>query len=131
MPKKVFTDELKAAFLAAVKVNMDKGWSVSSAYRQAAAEYAQEGKPVPSRAVFYRWLRSANRPTSPTGPTYAKPTGPGEPEPEGPEGQPEESPELDDYTARLEMMVRLYRRRSEADVDAVCDCLLPDLLEEE
>ena len=146
MARKKFTDEQKAAFMTAVHEYMDKGWSAGSAYKQVAAEYQQEGKEVPEQATFYRWLArdkresggegadAANRPTcptSPTGPTYAKPTGPGEPEPEGPEGPPGETPELDDYTRRLEMMVRLYRTRSEAAVDAVCDRLLPELAEEE
>ena len=125
---------------------MAKGWSAGSAYKQVAAEYQQEGKDFPEKSHFYRWLErekresggegadAANRPTcptSPTGPTDAEPTGPGEPEPEGPEGQPGETPELDDYTRRLELMVRLYRTRSEAAVDAVCDRLLPELAEEE
>ena len=146
MARKKFTDEMKAAFMTAVHGYMDKGWSAGSAYKQIAAEYQQEGKEVPEKSHFYRWLArekresggegadAANRPTcptSPTGPTDAEPTGPGEPEPEGPEGQPGESPELDDYTHRLELMVRLYRRRTEADVDAVCDYLLPGLSEEE
>ena len=30
----------------------------------------------------------------------------------------EAAPELDDYTARLQMMVLLYRRRSDSDCDA-------------
>ena len=139
MARKKFTDEMKAVFMAAVHGYMAKGWSAGSAYKQIAAEYQQEGKEVPEKSHFYRWLerekresggKAANRPTcptSPTGLTYAEPTGPGEPEPEGPEGQPGETPELDDYTRRLEMMVRLYRTRSEADVDAVCDQLLPGL----
>ncbi len=146
MAKKRFTDEQKAAFMTAVHGYMDKGWSAGSAYKQVAAEYQQEGKEVPEKNTCYNWLArekresggegadAANRPTcptSPTGLTYAKPTGPGEPKPEGPEGPPGESPELDDYTRRLEMMVRLYRTRSEADVDAVCDQLLPDLCAEE
>ena len=42
----------------------------------------------------------------------------------------EAAPDLD-YTHRLEMMVRLYRTRSEAAVDAVCDRLLPELADEE
>ena len=37
----------------------------------------------------------------------------------------------DDYTRKLEAMLRLYRCRTEADVDAVCDRLLPELAEEE
>ena len=60
-------------------------------------------------------------------------------ETEAPETDPEaeaedqaEDPEAaEDYTSRLEMMVRLYRRRSERDVDAVCDRLLPELATEE
>ena len=148
MARKKFTDEMKAAFMTAVHGYMAKGWSAGSAYKQVAAEYQQEGKDVPEKSHFYRWLErekresggegegadAANRPTcptSPTGPTDAEPIGPGEPEPEGPEGQPGETPELDDYTARLEMMVLLYRRRSESDCDAVCDRLLPELAGEE
>lgn len=142
MARKKFTDEMKAVFMAAVHGYMGKGWSAGSAYKQVAAEYQQEGKDVPEKSHFYRWLErekresggegadAANRPTcptSPTGPTDAEPIGPGEPEPEGPEGQPGVSPDLDDYVRKLEAMLRLYRRRTEADVDAVCDCLLPDL----
>ena len=150
MARKKFTDEMKAAFMTAVHGYMAKGWSAGSAYKQAKAEFRQEGKPVPDRAVVYRWLarekresanldgpdgqvglvgRRGNRSGDPRGTDVenAEPIGPGESEPEGPEGQPGETPELDDYTSRLEMMVRLYRTRSEAAVDAVCDCLLPDL----
>ena len=54
---KPFDAVLKAVFLAAVKVHLAKGWTVSSAYQQAKAEFQQEGKPVPDRAVVYRWLR--------------------------------------------------------------------------
>lgn len=41
-----------------------------------------------------------------------------------------EVPETDDYTRRLELIVKLYRTRSEAACDAVCDELLPELLTE-
>lgn len=142
MARKKFTDEMKAAFMTAVHEYMAKGWSAGSAYKQVAAEYQQEGKEVPEKNTCYNWLArekresggegadAANRPTcptSPTGPTDAEPIGPGEPEPEGPEGQPGVSPDLDDYVRKLELMLRLYRRRTEADVDAVCDQLLPGL----
>ena len=167
MARKKFTDEMKAAFMTAVHKYMDKGWSAGSAYKQVAAEYQQEGKDVPEKSHFYRWLerekresanldgpdgqvglvgRRGNRSGDPRGTDVenaeteeaardpednAEPTGPGEPEPEGPEGPPGETPELDDYTRRLELMVRLYRTRSEAAVDAVCDRLLPELAGEE
>lgn len=37
----------------------------------------------------------------------------------------------DDYTHRLELIVKLYRTRSEAACDAVCDRLLPELYADE
>ena len=54
---KPFDAVLKAAFLAAVKFHLAKGWTVNSAYQQAKADFQQAGKPVPDRAVVYRWLR--------------------------------------------------------------------------
>ena len=140
MARKKFTDEQKAAFLAAVHEYVAKGWSAGSAYKQVAAEYQQEGKEVPEKNTCYNWLardkresggKAANRPTcptSPTGPTNAEAEADADADPEGTAG---ESSELDDYTHRLEMIVRLYRTRSEAAVDAVCDRLLPELAGEE
>ena len=42
----------------------------------------------------------------------------------------EETPDPD-YTRRLELMCRLYRSRSEYNIDSLCDYLLPDLCAEE
>ena len=139
MARKKFTDEQKAAFMTAVHGYMDKGWSAGSAYKQVAAEYQQEGKEVPNHANFYRWLarEGANldgqdgqdRLDGQRGNLSGDPRGAeADADPEGTAG---ESSELDDYTHRLEMIVRLYRTRSEAAVDAVCDRLLPELAEEE
>ena len=162
---KPFDADLKALFLAAVKVHLAKGWSITSAYQQAKAEFQQEGKPVPDRAVVYLWLRQEGafprtRRTGRTGRTGRTNAGTeaAEPETEDPEaegteaageaaevdgadqvdtvdevdevdGADGEAPgeAADDYVRKLEAMVRLYRRRTEADVDAVCDCLLPGL----
>ena len=146
MAKKKFTDEMKAEVLKKAKPYLISGWNLKSIYRQLEAEYQSEGKELISWWSFYplaTQLRleleaegkiSANLSDGSDGSDgsdSAEPIGPGEPEPEGPEGQPGETPELDDYTSRLEMMVRLYRTRSEAAVDAVCDRLLPELAEEE
>ena len=140
MAGKKFTDEQKAEVLKKAEPYLISGWNLKSIYRQLEAEYQSEGKELISWWSFYplaTQLRleleaegkiSANLSD---GSDSAEPIGPGEPEPEGPEGQPGETPELDDYTRRLEMMVRLYRTRSEAAVDAVCDRLLPELAEEE
>ena len=146
---KPFDAGLKAAFLAAVRVHLAKGWSINSAYQQAKAEFQQEGKPVPDRAVVYRWLRQEGAfprtgrtgRTSRTGRTNAEDEAEAAGEAaeddganlsDGSDGAEDEAaePETDDYVRKLEAMLRLYRRRTEADVDAVCDCLLPGLLEE-
>ena len=128
MSRKKFTDEMKAAFMTAVHGYMDKGWSAGSAYKQVAAEYQQDGKEVPEKNTCYNWLArekresggegadAANRPTCPT-----SPTGPTKAEAEEPA---EAAPELDDYTRKLEAMLRLYRRRTEADVDAEYERIL-------
>jgi len=127
---KPFDAELKAAFLAAVKVHLAKGWTTNSAYMQAKADFMAEEKPVPDKKSCYHWLAaeknagSVNRPSSPSGPAIAE-------EPEADDAQEEAAPEMDDYTRRLELMVLLYRRRSDSDCDAVCDRLLPELTEEE
>ena len=148
MPKKKFTDEMKAAFMTAVHGYMDKGWSAGSAYKQVAAEYQQEGKEVPEKNTCYNWLAREKRESGGEGADAANRANL-----DGPDGQdgldgqrgnlsgdprgadaaadPEESASDPDYTRRLEMMVRLYRTRSEAAVDAVCDRLLPELAEEE
>lgn len=156
---KPFDADLKALFLAAVKIHLAKGWSITSAYQQAKAEFLQEGKPVPDRAVVYLWLRQEGafprtRRTGRTGRTGRTNAGTeaAEPETEDPEAEGTEAAgeaaEVDganlsdgsdsadgeapgeaddDYVRKLEAMLRLYRRRTEADVDAVCDCLLPGL----
>ena len=145
MARKKFTDEQKAAFMTAVHGYMDKGWSAGSAYKQVAAEYQQEGKEVPEKSHFYRWLArekresggegadAANRPTDPAAEpeeAEAADLSDGSDQSDGSDGAGTEAPDPD-YTRRLEMMVRLYRTRSEAAVDAVCDRLLPELAEEE
>ena len=123
---KPFDAELKALFLAAVKVHLAKGWTVNSAYQQAKADFQQEGKPVPDQWTCRRWLAAEGvfprtRRTGRTGRTGRTNAGAEAAEPET----------ADDYVRKLEAMLRLYRRRTEADVDAVCDCLLPDLCAEE
>ena len=146
MARKKFTDEQKAAFMTAVHEYMDKGWSAGSAYKQVAAEYQQEGKEVPEKNTCYNWLAREKRESGGKAANRANLDGPdgqdgldgqrgnlsGDPRGADAAADPEEAaPELDDYTARLEMIVRLYRTRSEAAVDAVCDRLLPELAGEE
>lgn len=93
------------------------------AFANACRRIRAEGGRVPAYVTFCRKLlgkkeessqaepgpSSPSSPTSPNGPSKAKP---------GPSG---------DYQERLELIVRLYRTRSETAVDAVCDRLLPEL----
>ena len=53
---KTYGTELKAAFLSAVKGKLAEGWSVYRAYRQVAADHAQEGKAAPGLSACYSWL---------------------------------------------------------------------------
>ena len=93
------------------------------AFANACRRIRAEGGRVPAFRTFIRKLYSGKEesaageessqaepgpssPTSPNGPSKAKP---------------------DDYQERLELIVRLYRTRSETAVDAVCDRLLPEL----
>ena len=138
MAKKKFTDEMKAAFMTAVHGYMAKGWSAGSAYKQIAAEYQQEGKEVPEKSHFYRWLEREKResanldgPDGQDGLDGQRGNLSGDPRGADAAADPEESASDPDYTHRLELIVRLYRTRSEAAVDAVCDRLLPELAEEE
>ena len=152
MARKKFTDEQKAEVLKKAEPYLISGWNLKSIYRQLEAEYQSEGKELISWWSFYplaTQLRleleaegkiSANRanldgPDGQDGLDGQRGTLSGDPRgaeaDADPEGTAGESSELDDYTARLEMIVRLYRTRSEAAVDAVCDRLLPELAEEE
>ena len=96
------------------------------AFANACRRIRAEGGRVPAFRTFIRKLYSGKEesaageessqaepgpssPTSPNGPSKAKP---------GPSS---------DYRKRLELIVRLYRTRSETAVDAVCDLLLPEL----
>ena len=120
-----FDDELKAAFLALVLDNLEHDWTVNRAYEKAADDFRAQGKRVPDKKTCYNWLRQEGRISGAKKRNRAA-------RPTDPAAEPEEAaPELDDYTRRLEMMVRLYRTRSEAAIDAVCDRLLPELAEEE
>lgn len=123
-----WSKEQKQEFWAAFVRHRDEGCNIREAWQRAYADFRAEGKIAPGLQTFGNWYRkamasteNANRPTCPS-----SPSGPSIAEPDAEEAAP-----ADDYTQRLEMMVRLYRRRSEADVDAVCDCLLPDLCAEE
>lgn len=104
------------------------------AFANACRRIRAEGGRVPSFKTLLRKL--GKRRGSPTAqesaqesasPTDAGPIGPGMPEPRGPEGPLGDTPVLDDYRSRLELVVRLYRTRSESACDAVCDRLLPEL----
>lgn len=91
------------------------------AFANACRRIKADGGRVPSFKTLLRKLgrtkdpaqaqeqEQPSSPSSPTSPSKAKP---------GPSG---------DYQERLELIVRLYRTRSETAVDAVCDRLLPEL----
>lgn len=146
-----WTREQKQDFWAAFVRHRDEGCSIKEAWSRAYADFRAEGKIAPGLRTFANWYRkamagaglsdesadAANNRTHRTYRTYKENAGTDEAARDAAEVANEEAEEAeeaapaDDYTQRLEMMVRLYRTRSEAAVDAVCDRLLPELAEEE
>ena len=97
------------------------------AFANACRRIRAEGGRVPSFKTLLRKLGRTKdpaqepeqeQPASPESPTRpTRPTRQASPKNQAP----------DDYRSRLELVVRLYRTRSESACDAVCDRLLPEL----
>ena len=139
------TEDQKRVFVDTyLRYRADGSLSRYAAFKAAKMELTAAHRLVPSWSTFQKWLREGEQAAAQDS---ADAEAPGadqdgaadQVETEAPETDPEaeaedqaEDPEAAaDYTSRLEMMVRLYRRRSERDVDAVCDRLLPELATEE
>ena len=155
MAKSKYTDELKQEVLKKAEPYLVLGWKLRSIHRQLNAEYQAEGKEMISWCTFYPLAKAmleelkaegkigadgaeaVNNKAHRTYRTYKENAGPDEAardveeaeEDQGEEPEPED--DGGEYVRTLEDMLRLYRRRTEADVDAVCDRLLPGLLAEE
>ena len=143
-----YTDELKQEVLKAAEPYLIQGWNLRTIHKQLEAEYQNEGKEMISWWSFYPLAKAMLEELKAEGKISADTDGPdgqdgldGRAESEEPSEAAEapdeaaEEPEAEDdggeYVRTLEDMLRLYRRRTEADVDAVCDRLLPGLLAEE
>ena len=152
MAKAKYTDELKQEVLKKAEPYLIQGWNLRSIHRQLEAEYQNEGKEMISWWSFYplaKAMLEELKAEGKIGDANADQNGgngenggngdagteePDEAAEEAEEDQGEEPEAEDDggeYVRTLEDMLRLYRRRTEADVDAVCDRLLPGLLAEE
>ena len=161
MVKSKYTDELKQEVLKAAEPYLIQGWNLRTIHKQLEAEYQAEGKEMISWWSFYPLAKAMLEELKAEGKISADTDGPdgsasaeatagqadaGTEEPSEAAEEPDEAdeeaeedqgedPETEDdggeYVRTLEDMLRLYRRRTEADVDAVCDRLLPGLLAEE
>ena len=97
----------------------------TEAFANACRRIRAEGGRVPSFKTLLRKLggtkapaQEQEQPASPESPTRpTRPTRQASPKNQAP----------DDYRSRLELVVRLYRTRSESACDAICDRLLPEL----
>ncbi|MBQ9502878.1 MAG: hypothetical protein IJU70_12025 [Lentisphaeria bacterium] len=115
-----YTDEQKKEFLDAIAA---QGCGVEKAYKLVKEGWKAAGKRVPNINTIYNWRKTVRQ---------ASPAAPSEPAPaEAEPTAPEEAAKNSDaeYTKDLELVVRLYRTRSEKSIDAVCDRLLPDLVD--
>ena len=151
--RRAITTEEQTAAMTAIKPYLEQGWTFYSAYRQVAADYQLEGKTIPAEVTMRRWCKKAGwtgngdrelvrmntERTEGTEGTEAAGTDEAARDPEEADAETDEAAENPedipgpraDYTRRLELVVRLYRTRTEDTVDAVCDELLPELIEEE
>ena len=125
-----FDEQLKADFFKAFLVHRDEGCSIRNAYRKAREDFLNAHKLAPSLATFASWYNKAmgqersENAGKPAAPEKEQGTGSLPSEASAAEGPTEPAA---DYTGRLEMIVRLYRTRSEGAIDALCDYLLPEL----
>jgi len=124
--KRVFVDTY-------LRYRADGSISRYAAFKAAKMELTAAHRLVPSWSTFQKWLREGiNADADQTADQDSVETEAPETDPEAEAEDQAEDPEAAaDYTYRLELMVRLYRRKSERDVDAVCDRLLPELATEE
>ena len=131
-----FDEQLKADFFKAFLAHRDEGCRVREAYRKAREDFLNAHKLAPSLATFTSWYNASMGRTKhtenagkPAAPEKEQGTGSLPSEASAAEGPTEPAAAVGetDYTARLEMIVRLYRTRSEGAVDALCDYLLPEL----
>lgn len=141
MARKHYSDEFKQKFfdLFLKYRDHDSEPSVRGAFEMAKKEYSASGSelPAPGWDTFKNWYIARMRPPKkggdPTQKTEAPPTvAPVETSAPAtaPESAPEPAAEPSDIVERMKVMLRLYRRRSEADIDTVCDRLVPELFEE-
>ena len=117
--------EEKDAVMAAMRNYLDQNWSFNGAYNQVKADFQVEGKTVPADNTVRRWFAQAEPVSAPSDPAPAQSPS----SPSSPSGPSIASPDI--YTHRLELVIKLYRTRSEASCDAICDELLPELLTQE
>ena len=101
-----------------------KGCGIKEAYRLVKKEFEAQGRSVPSIVSIYNWRRAAAE-----APAEEEPAAEAPAEAFGPDGGVVLQGGDAEYTRNLELVVRLYRTRSESAVDAVCDRLLPDLID--
>lgn len=130
--RKISSEE-KSSVMTAMQNYLDQNWSFNSAYNQVKADFLAEEKSVPAPETVRRWFQAGRTESSEA--------------PETPVAPPETPDPVDSvpirthpypsvqapaaYTRRLELIVKLYRLRSEDSIDAVCDELLPELLTQE
>lgn len=89
------------------------------AYRNACKKIKAQGGRVPSYKTLIKKMKGS----------AATPATPATPKTEEPEQNTttKTTTKKADYQERLEMIVKLYRRRAEKDCDEICDKLLPEL----
>jgi len=153
MGKLRYNAEAKQAFFDAFLTYRNAGETFVAAYSRARADFNAAHRLAPNLFTFRKWYKDAMKGKQ-AKPEEAAETAPEEtaaetaaaaeeiPEEGSAEPEVEEVPDEvlaqdeeaiqppDDYTARLELICRMYRTHSEESRDAICDYLLPELWQE-
>ena len=137
-----YSKEAKQAFFDAFLTYRNAGETFVGAYSHARSDFNAAHKLAPNLWTFRKWYKEAmtgkNAKTEEPEETAAETEAAAEDIPEEASDKPkaEEVPDEeaiqppDDYTARLELICRMYRTHSEESRDAICDYLLPELWQE-
>ena len=139
MSNRKISAEEKAEMIDKIQNYLDNGWTLGSSINQVRAEIQDSGRTVPAEQTLRNWMKEPEKnpvaesePATDTTDTTDKTNETPAAEAEDPAEEAEETAAAStDYVRRLELICRLYRGRGEAECDAVCDEILPELYGEQ
>ena len=109
---RILTKEERTEFCELFMMFRDAGESRINSYRKAKNDFISQGKNYPSCGTLMNWIKKGV-PVDPK------------------EETPKQAEPIPENNRLMKTLLRLYRRRSEQDIDLLVDQLFPELLDEE